>query len=93
MIAAARVELAHVALAPRVAEAVGVVLTPAACMSFNYHVDHFSEVWGIRTADGGVAHTGCVGFGMERLTLALLRHHGLDPARWPRAVRERLGGL
>ncbi|MGT2511840.1 amino acid--[acyl-carrier-protein] ligase [Cupriavidus basilensis] len=61
-----------------------------ACMSFNYHMDHFGALWGIRTDDGGTAHTGCVGFGIERLGLALLRHHGLEPARWPRGVRERL---
>jgi seryl-tRNA synthetase len=66
---------------------------PTACMSFNYHMDHFGELWHIALPDGGVAHTGCVGFGIERLTLALLRHHGLDPSRWPQAVRETLGGV
>jgi len=67
-------------------------LGPTACMSFNYHMDHFGALWDIRTADGGTAHTGCVGFGIERLTLALLKHHGLDPARWPQSVRDTLGG-
>lgn len=67
-------------------------LGPTACMSFNYHMDHFGALWGIRTADGGTAHTGCVGFGIERLTLALLKHHGLDPACWPQSVRDTLGG-
>ncbi|WP_066737683.1 amino acid--[acyl-carrier-protein] ligase [Cupriavidus sp. D384] len=66
---------------------------PTACMSFNYHMDHFGALWHIGLADGGVAHTGCVGFGIERLTLALLKHHGLDPASWPQAVREALGGV
>ncbi|UMY18256.1 amino acid--[acyl-carrier-protein] ligase [Methylobacterium organophilum] len=65
---------------------------PTACLSFNYHQDHFGEVWGIRQADGSVAHTACVGFGLERITLALLRHHGLDLAAWPEAVRARLWG-
>jgi seryl-tRNA synthetase len=65
---------------------------PTACMSFNYHMDHFGSMWGLRTADGATAHTGCVGIGVERVTLALLRHHGLDPARWPQAVRETLWG-
>ena len=60
---------------------------PTACVSFNYHQDHFGQLWGIRTDGGEAAHTACVGFGMERLTLALLKHHGLDPARWPAAVR------
>jgi seryl-tRNA synthetase len=56
---------------------------PTACMSFNYHLDHFGEPWNIRQADGRVAISGCVGFGLERLALALFRHHGLDPTRWP----------
>jgi seryl-tRNA synthetase len=63
---------------------------PTACMSFNYHLDHFGEPWGIRQADGQVAISGCVGFGLERLTLALFRHHGLDPAQWPENVRTTL---
>ncbi|MGN5480398.1 amino acid--[acyl-carrier-protein] ligase [Cupriavidus basilensis] len=64
---------------------------PTACMSFNYHMDHFAHAWPLRTADGEPAHTGCVGFGIERLTLALLRHHGFDLAKWPRRVRDVLG--
>jgi hypothetical protein len=46
----------------------------------------------MRQADGGVAHTACVGFGLERITLALLRHHGLDLAAWPDSVRTTLWG-
>lgn len=65
---------------------------PTACLSFNYHQDHFGTTWDLRQADGEVAHTACVGFGMERITLALLRHHGLDLAAWPEAVRARLWG-
>jgi len=63
---------------------------PTACCSFNYHQDKFGQAFGIRTPDGAVAHSACVGFGMERLVLALLKTHGLDPATWPGAVRERL---
>ena len=37
---------------------------PTACMSFNYHLDHFGEPWGIHQADGKVAISGCVGFGL-----------------------------
>ena len=60
---------------------------PTACLSFNYHMDHFGEIWNLRLEDGSLAHTACVGFGFERLTLALLRHHGLDRAAWPASVR------
>jgi seryl-tRNA synthetase len=62
---------------------------PTAVLSFNYHQDLFGGLYGIRV-DGAVAHTGCVGFGMERVALALLKTHGLDPAGWPKSVREKL---
>ena len=61
---------------------------PTACMSFNYHQDHFGSGWDIRTADGAIAHTACVGFGMERVALALFKHHGLDVQDWPQSVRK-----
>jgi seryl-tRNA synthetase len=63
---------------------------PTAIMSINYHQDHFGLDFGIRTADGEVAHTACVGFGLERVTLALFATHGLDSRAWPDAVRDRL---
>jgi seryl-tRNA synthetase len=65
---------------------------PTACLSFNYHQDHFGTTWNIRTAADETAHTACVGFGMERVALALFRHHGLDPDRWPDDVRRTLWG-
>lgn len=63
---------------------------PTAIASFNYHQDHFGTLFGIQSADGEPAHTACVGFGMERITLALFKVHGLDPAKWPAAVRSKL---
>nr|WP_253203799.1 amino acid--[acyl-carrier-protein] ligase [Methylosinus sp. KRF6] len=63
---------------------------PTACQSFNYHQDHFGELWGITTASGETAHTACVGFGMERLALALFKHHGIDTNGWPNSVRAAL---
>jgi seryl-tRNA synthetase len=63
---------------------------PTACMSFNCHRDHFGATWGLRTADGAVAHTGCVAFGIDRLALALFVQHGREPTKWPRSVREAL---
>ena len=64
--------------------------TPTACMSFNYHREHFGNVWGIRDLKGGLAHTSCVAFGMDRLAVALFAIHGLDLGRWPAAVRRAL---
>ena len=63
---------------------------PGALVSVNAHLDHFGVDFGIATSDGGVAHTACMGFGLERVTLALLRRHGLRPAAWPAPVRQRL---
>jgi seryl-tRNA synthetase len=66
------------------------VQEPTACMSFNYHRDHFGLAWNLRTAAGEVAHTGCVAFGIDRLALALFATHGLDLPHWPAAVRKAL---
>jgi seryl-tRNA synthetase len=63
---------------------------PTACVSLNSHQDHFSHEFNILQADGSHAWTGCIGFGLERLTLALLHRHGFDPDRWPVAVRAAL---
>ncbi|MBW8445966.1 MAG: amino acid--[acyl-carrier-protein] ligase [Arenimonas sp.] len=65
---------------------------PTACMSFNYHQDAFGSKWGLNLADGSVAHTACVGFGLERIALALFHHHGLDVDQWPASVRAALWG-
>lgn len=65
---------------------------PTACASFNDAKDLFGGVFGLVQSDGAVARTGCVGFGMERMTLALFHRHGLDPAAWPAPVRGALHG-
>lgn len=58
-----------------------------AVASCNYHLDHFGHSFDIHTSDGAVAHSACVGFGLERVTLALLKKHGFDTTRWPENVR------
>jgi seryl-tRNA synthetase len=63
---------------------------PTAVASFNYHHDHFTSTYGVELADGGVAHTACLGFGLERISLALFHAHGLDVAAWPDEVRTEL---
>lgn len=65
---------------------------PTAVASFNYHQDHFAGLYGIRTATGEPAHTACLGFGHERVVLALMTTHGLDVADWPAGVRRELWG-
>ncbi|MFT4183811.1 MAG: amino acid--[acyl-carrier-protein] ligase [Rhizobium sp.] len=68
------------------------VAKPTACMSFNYHQDAFGTKWGLNFADGRVVHTACVGFGLERIALALFHTHGLDVTEWPESVRKALWG-
>ena len=60
---------------------------PTACMSFNYHREHFGAVWNIRDDRGEVAHTSCVAFGIDRLAVALFAVHGLDLEKWPAAAK------
>jgi seryl-tRNA synthetase len=63
---------------------------PTAIASFNYHQEHFATAYGLELTDGEPAHTACLGFGLERITLALFRNHGLDVQQWPSEVRDRL---
>jgi seryl-tRNA synthetase len=63
---------------------------PTACMSFNYHQDHFGTTWGLQTEAHEVAHTACVAFGLDRLGLALFATHGLELNKWPAIARETL---
>jgi len=63
---------------------------PTAICSFNWHQDYFSSKFGIQTSDAEVASTACLGFGMERVTLALIKTHGFDPKTWPEQVRKAL---
>lgn len=64
---------------------------PTACVSCNYHQDTFGRAFEIRNARGSLAHSACVGFGLERVTLALFRHHGVTVDSWPSRVRITLG--
>jgi seryl-tRNA synthetase len=63
---------------------------PTACMSFNYHQDHFGLTWDLNSQSGEPAHTGCVAFGMDRLAVAMFATHGTDTAAWPAKVKEAL---
>ncbi len=64
--------------------------SPTACMSFNYHREHFGQVWGIRDDKGELAHTSCVAFGIDRLAVAMFANHGLDLGKWPARTRRAL---
>jgi seryl-tRNA synthetase len=61
-----------------------------ACVSANLHLDGFTNAVGLEMADGEIAHSACVGFGLERVALALFRTFGVELDRWPEPVRTRL---
>ena len=69
----------------------GDLAEPTAIGSANCQREHLTAAFGILTADGEQAHGACVAFGTERVTLALLRTHGLDVEAWPTDVRALLG--
>ncbi|WAE71180.1 hypothetical protein OUQ99_18290 [Streptomonospora nanhaiensis] len=54
--------------------------------SFNFHDDLFGRAFDI-TRGEGPAHSGCVGFGLERLVFAFLSQFGTDEQDWPDPVR------
>lgn len=54
-----------------------------AVSSFNYHRDQLGKIFGLVCADGCVAHTACVGFGLERIVISLFDRHGCDVRAWP----------
>jgi seryl-tRNA synthetase len=58
-----------------------------AISSSNCHLDHFGKEFNIKTADGKDAHTACIGFGLERIALALFKKHGLSTEQWPADVK------
>jgi hypothetical protein len=57
-----------------------------AVLSSNLHAVTFGKAFDIRV--GGMrANTGCLGFGLERLAIAIAMQHGLDPEQWPSGLK------
>ena len=63
---------------------------PTAVCSFNFHQEHFGSTFDIRTPDGRIANTACLGFGLERIVMALFKTHGFEVQKWPHEVTGRL---
>jgi seryl-tRNA synthetase len=63
---------------------------PHSIGSVNFHEDHFGASFGLSMFDGSVAHSSCVGVGLERFALALLFLHGTNTATWPAEIRKLL---
>jgi seryl-tRNA synthetase len=61
-----------------------------AIASANLHKDHLCHRFEIHGDDGGISNSTCAAFGMERVVLALIAHHGLDFDGWPPSVVDAL---
>jgi hypothetical protein len=59
--------------------------------SYNYHQDFFGRSLNITLPDGSPAHTGCIGFGLERMAYAFIAQFGFDKKKWPESVRKGIG--
>jgi seryl-tRNA synthetase len=55
--------------------------------SFNVHDQTFADAFDIRLSSGEPASSACVGFGLERLTYAVICQYGLAEADWPARLR------
>jgi seryl-tRNA synthetase len=64
---------------------------PLAASSFNLHRDFYTALYGTRRADGELAESACMGFGLERWLYGFLSQKGLDASRWPARVTSSLG--
>lgn len=61
-----------------------------AASSFNLHRDFYTSVYDTRRADGTLAESACMGFGLERWLYGFLSQKGLERSGWPPRVTERL---
>jgi hypothetical protein len=62
-----------------------------AAASVNDHRDFFTRAFALGAPGGRALHSCCMAFGLERLTLAALSQHGLEPASWPRSFAALVG--
>lgn len=58
-----------------------------AAASVNLHGEHFGRAWDIHANEGEIAHSCCMGFGIDRWCLAIFSQFGLDTRNWPDSLR------
>jgi seryl-tRNA synthetase len=63
---------------------------PMAASSFNLHRDFYTTLYNTRRANGEVAESACMGFGLERWLYGFVSQKGLDPVNWPERVASSL---
>lgn len=56
---------------------------PLAASSFNLHRDYYTSVYDTRRANGELAESACMGFGIDRWLYAFLTQKGMDARDWP----------
>ena len=56
-----------------------------AIMSSNIHGTTFSKNFNLKSKKN-VIHTGCLGFGLERLALVIIAQHGYKSNKWPKKM-------
>ena len=56
-----------------------------AIMSSNIHGTTFSKNFNLKSKKN-IIHTGCLGFGLERLALAIIAQHGYKSNNWPKKM-------
>jgi len=57
-------------------------------LSSNVHGVSFSKTFNIKHTRSPL-HTGCLGFGIERMALAIVAQHGLEAKDWPNSLATR----
>lgn len=63
---------------------------PMAVGSVNLHTDFFGKAFNVGLKKGGIAHSTCIGIGLERISYALFCQHGAHIKEWPNFVKEYL---
>lgn len=53
----------------------------------------FSDAWKFKTVSGKEIWTGCTGIGLERWMITFLAQKSLEPKKWPKEFRKRIGKL
>ena len=58
--------------------------------SVNYHQDHFGNSFNIRLKNNEIAHSCCLGYGLDRWCFSIFAQHGLNKKKWSKNLKELL---
>jgi seryl-tRNA synthetase len=60
----------------------------AAFASFNLHGNYYTKLFDIRVPTTDAPFSCCTGHGLERLMNVIFAQHGVEPEKWPTALRQ-----